>query len=85
MKQFLTGCAAAASIAYAVNMFNETRSYTLYRSGVNLPNLRIHVASFDSSDGTDYNKGNCEIASERFQSQPGVEVKYWCEKGRFKP
>ena len=64
-------------------------SYTLYRSGVGLPDLRIHVASFDTNQGSDeqfktYNRDNCETAKQLFQSQPNVTVRYWCEKGAFK-
>ena len=64
-------------------------SYTLYRSGVGLPDLRIHVASFDTNQGSDeqfktYNRDNCETAKQLFQSQPNVTVKYWCEKGGYK-
>jgi hypothetical protein len=28
--------------------------------------------------------GNCQIAQELFQKQPGVTVKYWCEKDKYK-
>ena len=63
--------------------------YTLYRSGVGFPDLRIHVATFDSEDSKNskfktYNQDNCQTASQLFQSQPNVTVKYWCEKGRYK-
>ncbi len=44
----------------------------------------MHVATFDAKDGEAYNMGNCQIAQELFQKQPGVTVKYWCEKGVFK-
>lgn len=60
-------------------------SYTLYR---NSPldvgeSMRIHVATFDTEHGEDYNRQNCEIARELFQQQPGVIARYWCEKGPF--
>ena len=57
--------------------------YTLYRGSVTGP-MRIHVATFDSVDGEDYNRENCDIARSLFQAQPGVIVKYWCEKGRYR-
>jgi len=44
---------------------------------------RLHVATFDAAGGGDYNRQNCGIAQELFQQQPGVKVRYWCEKGRF--
>lgn len=67
-------------------------TYTLYRSDRS-DTLRIHVATFDakqkSIDGSGsaedaYNSENCRIAADLFQSQPGVKVRYWCEKGSFK-
>jgi len=63
--------------------------YTLYRSGVGASDLRIHVATFDSSDSKDpkfktYNQDNCQLAAQLFQSQPNVTVRYWCEKGGYK-
>ena len=57
-------------------------AYTLYRDSVLAP-MRLHVATFDANDGEDYNRDNCEIARDLFQSQPGVTVRYWCEKGRY--
>ena len=59
-------------------------SYTLYRDSMALEKARIHVASFDAADGAEYNAENCSIAQDLFASQPGVKVRYWCEKGRFK-
>jgi hypothetical protein len=60
--------------------------YTLYRNSL-LPGERIgriHVATFDTAHGDNYNRGNCDIARQLFASQPGVVVRYWCEPGRFK-
>lgn len=62
----------------------EADTYTLYRSSVLLENARLHVASFDAADGAKYNDENCQQAQELYQGQPGVKVKFWCEKGRFK-
>ena len=67
-----------------VSCSNLTNVYTLYRSSVIYPNARIHVATFDSKDGADYNQENCETARNLFQSQEGVKTKFWCEKGSFK-
>ena len=60
--------------------------YTLYRSSATLGGgiARIHVATFDASDGQRYNMENCETAMKLFSQQPSVTVKYWCEKGRYK-
>jgi len=60
-------------------------TYTLYRSGATVggANMRIHVATFDATDGSTYNRDNCEIAKNLFQGQPEVTVTYWCERGHF--
>jgi hypothetical protein len=46
--------------------------------------MRIHVATFDSNDGDEYNRENCQTTMDLFQSQPNVKVRYWCEKGRYR-
>jgi len=63
---------------------SDNSSYTLYRNSALDSSMRIHVATFDSADGNNYNSENCSIAQELFQNQNGVTVKYWCEKGSFK-
>jgi hypothetical protein len=45
--------------------------------------MRIHIATFDSKEGEEYNRENCELARSLFQAQPGVTVKFWYEKGRY--
>ncbi|NSZ00530.1 hypothetical protein G6M70_09410 [Agrobacterium tumefaciens] len=56
--------------------------YTLYRSSIVDGVQFVHVATFDASGGEDYNRENCSIAAELFARQPGVSVRYWCERGR---
>ena len=79
------------AVLIAISVFiagcREDGVYTLYRSSPTEvgEHMRIHVASFDSADGNDYNSENCEVARGLFQNQSSVTVKYWCEKGRFKP
>ncbi len=74
--------------ASAIDLFkksvSEDRVYTLYRNSVIGKDKRYHVATFDADEKEDYNRGNCEIAQELFQKQPGVTVKYWCEKSYFR-
>lgn len=62
----------------------DSDTFTLYRSSAMDGSMRLHVATFDSVDGEKYNAGNCEIARGLFQAQPGVTVRYWCEKGRYR-
>lgn len=59
-------------------------TYTLYRNSVTNESMRMHVATFDATEGEGYNQGNCEIARELFQNQHGVKVRFFCEKGRFR-
>lgn len=68
----------------AASFASEASVYTLYRNSLTNVNMRLHVATFDSSEGDSYNRENCELAASLFQSQAGVKTKFWCEKGRFK-
>jgi len=63
---------------------SRDRVFTLYRDSVTDQNIRIHIATFDVDEKETYNKENCSVAQELFKNQPGVKVKYWCEKGYFK-
>ena len=60
--------------------------YTLYSTSVTGggDQMRIHVATFDSSYGEQYNEEKCEMGRRLFQQQAGVIVRYWCEKGRYR-
>ena len=85
MKNLLILSAMAVLLAGCGN----ENIYTLYRSAVGFPELRIHVATFDADDSKDpqfktYNQDNCQIASQLFQAQPNMTVRYWCEKGGYK-
>jgi hypothetical protein len=72
-------------VALALSGCGESdTAFTLYRSSQQSPLMRIHVATFDTADGEKYNQENCQIASELFAKQPGVTVRYWCEKGRYR-
>lgn len=68
---------------------NEDDVATLYRSSVFEDIPRIHIATFDSEEkawgGTvfEYNWENCQTTADYFENQPGVRVRYWCEKGFF--
>ena len=85
--------------SWAIADCNRPGAYTLYRNSPAFPEtcvfapkdclagagVRIHVATFDADykDGERYNQSNCDIARQLFQNQPGVTVRYWCERGRF--
>ena len=59
-------------------------TYTLYRNSPVGEYMRLHVATFDSTDGHDYNMENCKLAQQLFQKQENIKTKFWCEKGAFK-
>lgn len=40
--------------------------YTLYRNSLVMENARLHVATFDSTDGEKYNSENCLLKSPSF-------------------
>ena len=71
----------------------EIEVFTLYRNVPSDQSFRVHVATFDAADSDEkgdefYNLSNwknCERAQKMFQAQPDwQDVKFWCEKGRFK-
>jgi len=68
----------------ASRYLSESQAYTLYRDSPTGKDLRLHIATFDASESEDYNRENCIIASKLFPAQPGVTVRYWCEKGRYR-
>jgi hypothetical protein len=62
--------------------------------------MRIHIGTFDATpfkdviDNDKYNRANCDFAQAFFtDSQPHfqgsiighIKIRYWCEKGRYKP
>lgn len=62
---------------------------TLYRSSAVIAGARFHVATFDADPKSisteavfEHNWANCTTAAELLQSQPGVRVRFWCERGR---
>lgn len=71
-------------VVVASGCSSDNQTFTLYRNSVMDENMRVHVATFDATDGETYNKGNCEQAQLLFQGQPDIKTKFWCEKGAFK-
>lgn len=62
----------------------EGDTYILYRNSLIDASMRIHLASFDTTEGAAYNQENCRLAALLFRSQPGVTVSYWCEPGPYR-
>ena len=78
-----------ATIVLTACTMSDDKVFTLYRNSVTTGGdaMHIHVATFDSSDGESFNRGNCEQAQILFQNQQNqqsVKTKFWCEKGRYK-
>ena len=80
MEKSILAVAGTAFIMSACADSGET--YTLYRGSI-VGNMRIHIATFDTAEGNDYNQTNCQIAADLFEKQPGVSVRYWCELGKY--
>lgn len=57
--------------------------YTLYRTSVAIAG-KVHVATFDASEGEGYNRQNCELAARLFNQQPGIQTRFFCEAGRHR-
>lgn len=55
-------------------------AWRLYRTSLVAGIERVHVATFDVSDGEEYNRDNCRIAADMFRREAKVEIAYWCEK-----
>jgi hypothetical protein len=64
-----------------ISFFNN-ETYTLYRESV--VEDRVHVATFDTQYGAEHNQRVCNIAKDLFEADPGVTVKFWCEKGTYR-
>ena len=87
---FLAAVAGAlALLAACDDRKPEGVVYSLYRNSptvvgtISGVDARIRVATFDAAEDKDYNRKNCEIAADLFARQPGVTVRYWCERGKF--
>lgn len=71
----LTGCGRPLPDAEVV---------TLYRYAVD-GRERVHLATFDTTHGRDFNWLNCTAAAESLNAREDTIVPYWCERGRFQP
>ena len=70
---------------------NQVHISTLYRdspglSAIDLPNVRVHVATFDTDETSGYNHRECDRISRLLNANAEaqkVSTKYWCEPGRY--
>jgi hypothetical protein len=44
---------------------------------------RIHIASFDTKNGLEYNRENYALARDLFNQQRDIKTRFWCERGQF--
>ena len=64
----------------------EENVFTLIRNNHVNPLIRVHIATFDSANGPDFNAWYCQKAQDYFQKaakERGSKEKLWCEKGYF--
>jgi hypothetical protein len=84
MRLYCLATLLLATLPTVANAQTDAEVYTLYRNSVLDSSMRIHVASFDTTDGADYNSENCNVAADLFQRQEGVITRYWCEQGHYR-
>ena len=92
MKHVLfVGAVLILSSCNGAGELNEQDVYILYRNSPIDDSMRLHVATFNSSEGYDdaeYNRENCQHAAQLFIEQPpmvgGKGLIWWCERGRFR-
>jgi len=82
----LRGAAALAFLLFSAGCdLTESGTYTLYRTSALDAAARIHIATFDTKEGAEFNADYCQTAAKLLMTQPGVTVRYWCEAGRYRP
>lgn len=84
MRRLLAALVVGIALCSPAAAQSDADVLTLYRNSVVDGTMRIHVATFDSSDGRDYNAENCDLAANLFQRQEGISVRFWCEPGHFR-
>lgn len=75
---------ALAGMALPASAIDDAEVVTLYRNSPIDSTMRIHMATFDAADGKDYNSDNCWLIADMFQAANDVEMRYWCEPGRYR-
>ena len=63
--------------------------FTLYSNAPSDQFARLHEATFDAHYGSEFNSAKCESVQRLLQEWYNTEtktndVKFWCEKGRYK-
>ena len=71
-------------LIYATGANANDNFASLYRNSIINENMRLHISTFDTKNGRDYNWENCQLVAKLMQNQPGVLTKFWCEIGDFR-
>lgn len=94
----LAGCDAPQSAATDIMRLTEevrhSEAATLYRNSPLSAALRVHFATYDASDGIEFNLSNCEMTARLLNAnirasaaaegkRPYDDVGFWCEVGEF--
>lgn len=76
MREFFLLASALAATACAPEV-----DYTLYSTDTE--EERRHIATFDAGAGEAENRANCHSVAEALAEQRSL--RYWCEKGAYRP
>lgn len=83
MKLFV-GVIIGFSLAFLVFKYLAYQNtYNLYRNSPVISESEVLIASFNAKERAEYNRDNCEIARDLFQSQQGIVTRFWCNKASF--
>ena len=90
MKTLLIIFTLVFTVMFSSSSFADVSSvsvFTLYRNNHSNPAARVHIATFDTKNGGQYNELHCNKAVKYFRSDAksrGSDERFWCEKGYVK-
>ena len=90
----IAACSQADEGQQLPTISGDGERVTLYRNSPFSRVVRVHWSTFDTSDGLDYNLGNCQMAARLLNAnlaasakaegkEPYPGVGFWCEIGGF--
>ena len=80
---------ALSTVACSEKGIHDADAFTLYSNAPSDKFSRLHEATFDTHYSSEFNALKCERVQRLLQEWYNVEtktsdVKFWCEKGRYK-
>jgi hypothetical protein len=78
-RQFLEAKRAPESSQPPRSSDAESSTCRLYRTNAVENGPPVHIASFDTNEGAQVNRENCQFAASAFQE--GGMKQYWCQTG----